>query len=119
MGVRLADGGPEARFRVDLPALGAAAARIVFVLSVHDAEARGQDLSEVSLLHVRLIDPGSGEELLCFGFPAGPAGAAGVTFGELVREDDGWWFSAVSEAYAGGLAEIVEAHGVAVEAEAT
>ncbi|ONK12262.1 TerD family protein [Streptomyces sp. MP131-18] len=119
VGVRLTDDGPEARFRVELPSLGAAAERIVFVLSVHDAEVRGQDLSEVSLLHVRLIDPGSGEELLCFGFPAGPAGAVGVTFGELVREDDGWWFSAVSEAYAGGLAEIVEAHGVAVEADAT
>ncbi|UCM89634.1 protein kinase domain-containing protein [Streptomyces marincola] len=118
VGVRLTADGPEARLVVEPGALGAAAERVVFVLSVHDAEARGQDLSAVGLLHVRLIDPGSGEELLCFGFPSGPRGAAGVTLGELVREEDGWWFAAVSAEYPGGLAQIVRAHGVAVEAEA-
>ncbi|MDT0309112.1 TerD family protein [Streptomyces sp. DSM 44917] len=117
VGVALADGGPEARFAVELPALEAAVERVVFTVSVHDAEERGQDLSDVALLHVRLIDPDSGDELLCYGFPAGPPHATGVTFGELVREEDGWWFAAVSRAYAGGLAEIVEAHGLAVEAD--
>ncbi|MDT0346667.1 protein kinase domain-containing protein [Streptomyces litchfieldiae] len=112
--LRLAADGPEAMFWVKPVALRPGAARVVFALSIHDAEARGQELSAVRLLHARLVDPGSGEELLCFGFPAGPPGASGVTFGELVREDDGWWFGAVSRPYTGGLAGIAEAHGVAV-----
>ncbi|MGK5532535.1 protein kinase domain-containing protein [Streptomyces sp. URMC 129] len=119
IGMRLGGDDPEALFRVELPRLGARAERIIFVLSIHDAEARGQNLAGIGLLHARLIDPGNDMELLCYGFPSGPAHATGLTVGELVREDDGWWFSAVSRPYAGGLAEIAQAHGVAVEADPT
>ncbi|WP_049579548.1 protein kinase domain-containing protein [Streptomyces sp. SBT349] len=114
VGVALDGEEPEVRFRVALDGLEQRADRVVFVLSVHDAEARGQNLSAVGRPHVRLTDPGSGEELLCYGFPSGPVRGPGMTIGELVREEDGWWFSAMSRAFVGGLAEIVEAHGVAV-----
>ncbi|RKN05568.1 hypothetical protein D7319_25180 [Streptomyces radicis] len=118
VGVRLGGDEPEVRFGVDLRSLQPEADRVVLVLSIHDAEARGQNLAGVRQPHVRLIDPSNDEELLCFGFPAGPLRGTGMTIGELVREDDGWWFAAVSRSFPGGLAEIVEAHGVAVEAEA-
>jgi serine/threonine-protein kinase len=118
VGVRLDGDGPEVCFLVDVEGLPTRAERVVFALSVHDAKARGHELSAVRGLHVRLMDRGGDEELLCFGFPTGPAGAPGVTFGELAREDGAWWFAASSRPYAGGLAEIVRAHGVAVEADA-
>jgi serine/threonine-protein kinase len=117
VGVRLGGEDPEALFTVDLPALPAAAGRVVFALSVDEGPSRGQDLSAVGLPHVRLLAPDGmgGGELLCYGFPTGPAGATGLVLGELVREEDGWWFAATSREYAGGLAEVASAHGVAVE----
>ena len=115
VGVTLGGDDPEALFRVDLTRLPAAAERIVFALSLDEGPARGQELSQVSLLHTRLLDRADGTELLCYGFPSGPRKATGLTLGELVREEDGWWFSAVSRSFAGGLAEIAEEHGVAVE----
>ncbi|MFD5321638.1 protein kinase [Streptomyces sp. NPDC127098] len=119
VGVRLEGGESEAWFAVRLPALPAAAERVVFALSVDEERTPGRDLSDAGLLHTRLVDPSNDRELLCYGFPAGPAGASGVLLGELVREEDGWWFSAASVAFDGGLAEIAESHGVAVEAETT
>jgi serine/threonine-protein kinase len=120
-GIRLIDPEPEAHFAILLPRLEAQprAARVLFALSIHEAEARGQDFAMVRSPHIRLLDD-DGVELLCYGFPAGPAGCAGLTMGELVRDDDGegWAFTAVSRGYAGGLAEIVEEHGIEVSAEA-
>ncbi|RKN39172.1 protein kinase domain-containing protein [Streptomyces hoynatensis] len=115
VGVTLGGDDPEALFRVDLARLPEAVERIVFALSVDEGQARGQELSAVGLLHTRLLDREGGTELLCYGFPSGPRGSAGLTLGELVREEDGWWFSAVSRSFAGGLAELAEVHGVAVD----
>lgn len=108
----------EARITVDLPELDERAERIVFALSIHDAQARGQDLSMVRALHVRLLDGGDGAELLCYGFPEGPRNSTGVTLGELTRDEGGWGFHATSRGFAGGLAEIAESHGVDVHADA-
>jgi stress response protein SCP2 len=117
-GLRLTDSGPEARFAVELPWLEAQrrASRVLFVLSIHEAEARGQDFAAVLRPHIRLLDSDDGGELLCYGFPTGPARCAGLVLGELVRDDDGegWAFMAVSRGYAGGLAEIIEEHGLEI-----
>ncbi|MGP3967141.1 protein kinase domain-containing protein [Streptomyces sp. 6N223] len=120
-GIRLTDAEPEARFAIELPWLEAQAraSRVLFTLSIHEAEARGQDLAMVRRPHIRLLESGGGE-LLCYGFPIGPARCAGMTLGELARDDDGegWAFTAVSRGYVGGLAEIVEEHGLEVAAGA-
>ncbi|MFR9722529.1 protein kinase domain-containing protein [Streptomyces sp. MS19] len=119
VGVRLGGDDPEAVFTVELPKLAERVERVVFALSVDEEQSgAGNDLSLVSLLHTRLLGVASEAELLCYGFPAGPPGATGLTIGELVREEDGWWFSAVSRAYDGGLADIAMAYGVSVEADA-
>jgi serine/threonine-protein kinase len=116
-GIRLVDPEPEAHFAVQLPRLEAQprAYRVLFVLSIHEAKERGQDFAMVRAPHLRLLDD-EGSELLCYGFPTGPPGCSGLTLGELIRDDDGegWAFTAVSRAYAGGLAEIVQEHGVEV-----
>ncbi|MGP4109848.1 protein kinase domain-containing protein [Streptomyces sp. 4N509B] len=116
-GIRMASDEPEARFAVRLDRLEAQprAWRVLFVLSIHDAEARGHDMAMVRVPHIRLMETDRADaELLCYGFPFGPRGRTALTLGELVRDEDGegWAFSATSRAYTGGLAEIAETHGV-------
>ncbi|MEO3755934.1 TerD family protein [Streptomyces sp. B6B3] len=125
-GLRLVRAEPEALFAVRAPRLerDPRADRVLFVLSIHEARERGQDMSMVRAPHVRLLDASGGthdgEELLCYGFPEGPAGCGGLTLGELNRDDDGegWAFTAVSQGFPGGLLEIAESHGVDVHADA-
>ncbi|MDT0268077.1 TerD family protein [Streptomyces sp. DSM 44915] len=117
VGVTLWGDDPEASFTVRLPELPAGARRVVFALSLHEESAPGRDLAGVGRPHLRLLDAERDVELLCYGFPAGPSGMTGLTVGELVRDEDDWVFSAASVGFAGGLAEIAETHGVAVEAE--
>ncbi|SOD65934.1 serine/threonine protein kinase [Streptomyces zhaozhouensis] len=119
VGVTLAGEDPEALFTVRLPELGEEARRVVFALSLHEeGPGGGRDLAAVGRPHLRLRDAENGAELLCYGFPDGPPGVTGVTVGELVRDDDGWLFSANSRGFPDGLAEIAESYGVLVEAEA-
>ncbi|UED85663.1 protein kinase domain-containing protein [Streptomyces profundus] len=116
VGVRLGGDDAEALFSVRLPELPEGARRVVFALSLDGESADGGDLFRVEQPHLRLLDAGAETELLCYGFPRGPAGVLGVTVGELVRDDEGWLFSASSSGFPGGLAEIAESHGVLVEA---
>ncbi|MGW8849797.1 protein kinase domain-containing protein [Streptomyces xiamenensis] len=108
------EGTREARITVRLPELDERAVTVRFALSVHDAEARGHDLSHARALHIRLLDPAGDTELLCYGFPVGPVHCTGLTLGELTLGEDGWGFHAISRGYAGGLGEIAETHGVNV-----
>jgi serine/threonine-protein kinase len=107
----------EAQFQVGAE-LEERVARVVFALSIHEADARNQDLSMVEGPHVRLSDEASGTDLLCYGFPKGQRHSTSLTLGELYRDDQGdWGFHAVSRGYANGLAEVAEAHGVNVRGE--
>lgn len=107
----------EARITVDLPALDERAERVLFALSIHDAETHAHDLSEVRALHLRMLSADGEAELLCYGFPRGPAHCTGLTMGELTRDAEGWAFHAISRGYGGGLAEIASSHGVRLSAE--
>ncbi|GAA1931222.1 hypothetical protein GCM10009716_43080 [Streptomyces sodiiphilus] len=111
--------GDDGRFGITPELLEEEVDRIVFALSIHDAEARGHDLSMVEGLHIRLNDTAGGSELLCFGFPRGPQHSTGLTMGELYRDGQGGWgFHAISRGFAGGLAQIAEEHGVNVRGDA-
>ncbi|MFF8836890.1 TerD family protein [Streptomyces sp. NPDC015130] len=49
---------------------------------------------------------------------ARPDDAEAVVYGEFFRESGGWKFTGIGKGYASGLAELVTAYGVEVEAEA-
>lgn len=106
-GVRWVDGGGRQRVELDLDAVPADAQAVLITVSLAGAGTFGS----MPPPGVRL--DGDGEAAL-FTVPGlGPERA--IIGLEVYRRDGGWKVRAVGQGYAGGLAELVEAHGVEVD----
>lgn len=111
------DGGVEGddeSINVSLAALGPEMARIVFPVSIHDADIRGQNFGQVQNAYIRIINAADGQELVRYDLTEDYSSETALIFGELYRNGAEWKFRAVGQGYASGLAGIVRDFGVNV-----
>ncbi|MBC2874283.1 TerD family protein [Streptomyces sp. TYQ1024] len=107
--------GDAQRIHVDLGRVPADVMKIVFPVSLYEAESRGQDFRQVRGAHIRVTDQEGGAELARYELAAGDAGdETAMVFGELYRHGAEWKFRAVGQGYASGLAGIAADYGVDV-----
>ncbi|MFF4948118.1 TerD family protein [Streptomyces chattanoogensis] len=110
----LTGGGDLEQIQVDLGAVPAAVAKIVFPVSLYEAERRGQNFGQVRSAYIRIVDQDSGTELARYDLRGDAATETAMVFGELYRHDADWKFRAVGQGYASGLAGIAQDYGVDV-----
>ncbi|NJQ07301.1 protein kinase domain-containing protein [Streptomyces lonarensis] len=109
------DGDGEQRFLVEPGRLDADTDRIVFALSLHEAEERGLNMSSLADMTVRVLDADSGAELCGFRLENDAVGDGyGLSLGELYRTPQGWGFHADCAAHPSGLVQIAQVYGVNV-----
>ena len=106
--------GDDETINVNLLALPAEAARIVFPVSIYEAEARGQTFGQVRNAYIRVVDQVDGRELARFDLTADASTETAMVFGELYRYGAEWKFRAIGQGYASGLRGIVRDFGVSV-----
>ncbi|MFH8563108.1 TerD family protein [Streptomyces sp. NPDC017988] len=109
-----AEEGDRAQIRVWLPGVPAEAARIVFALTIYDAEARRQTFAQVRHAYIRAVDAASGRQIARYDFENVFAAENAVILGELHRHRTGWRFRATGEGYTSGLFGIARSFGVNV-----
>ncbi|MFD5321837.1 TerD family protein [Streptomyces sp. NPDC127098] len=108
-----ADGDQE-EIMVDLAALPPEVDRVVFAVSIYDADARRQSFGQVTRAFIRVIDQADGGELARYDLTEDASSDAAMVFGELYRHAAEWRFRAVGQGYASGLRGIAADHGVTV-----
>ncbi len=101
--------GRRGGFSVDPARLPAAIERVVFCVTVHEAQAKGQTLA---LLGDASIDVADGALRFAPALAAAPEAA--MIFGELYRRGGEWKFRAVGQGFAGGLAPLAQSFGIDV-----
>ncbi|MDI9884435.1 TerD family protein [Streptomyces sp. HNM0645] len=106
--------GDDEQIKVDLASVPADVTRIVFPVSIHDAEARSQSFGQVRNAFIRVVNQAGGAELARYDLSEDASTETAMVFGELYRNGDEWKFRAVGQGYASGLAGIVSDFGVAV-----
>ncbi|MFD4720949.1 TerD family protein [Streptomyces sp. NPDC058423] len=106
--------GDDEQIKVDLAAVPADVTRIVFPVSIHDAEARSQSFGQVRNAFIRVVNQSGGAELARYDLSEDASTETAMVFGELYRNGDEWKFRAVGHGYASGLTGIVSDFGVAV-----
>ncbi len=107
--------GPDVeRIDVDLVRVPAGVAKIVFPVSLYEADRRGQSFGQVTGAYIRVVDRGSGRELARYDLTAGASAETAMVFGELYRHGTEWKFRAIGQGYASGLAGIASDYGVDV-----
>ncbi|MFR9675033.1 TerD family protein [Streptomyces sp. TR02-1] len=99
---------------VDLPQVPAQVDRIVFAVSIHDAESRNQAFGQVTDAYIRVVNQEDGQELARYDLTEDASTETAMIFGELYRHGGEWKFRAVGQGYASGLRGIALDFGVNV-----
>ncbi|WP_419994626.1 TerD family protein [Streptomyces boninensis] len=106
--------GDDESLILDLQTVPAAVQKIVFPVSIHDAELRGQAFGQVSNAFIRVVNQADGAELARYDLSEDASTETAMIFGEVYRRGDEWKFRAVGQGYASGLRGIALDFGVNV-----
>jgi|KBSSwiStaDraftv2_1062776.scaffolds.fasta_scaffold00864_24 tellurium resistance protein TerD len=107
-------GGDDEQITVDLRTLNAQAAKVVFAVSIYDAEVRRQTFGQVRDAFIRVLDSTTGLEIARYDLTEDASTETAMLFGELYRYGGEWKFRAVGQGYASGLRGIAVDFGVNV-----
>ncbi|MGW2649973.1 TerD family protein [Streptomyces sp. NPDC001393] len=106
--------GDDEVIKVNLAAAPADVDRIVFPVSIHEADARGQSFGQVGNAYIRVVNQAGGQEIARYDLSEDASTETAMVFGELYRYGGEWKFRAVGQGYASGLRGIASDFGVNV-----
>jgi tellurium resistance protein TerD len=106
--------GDDEQVKVDLAGLPAEAARVVFPVSIYEAENSGQSFGQVRNAFIRVVNQADNAELARYDLSEDASTETAMIFGELYRNGEEWKFRAVGQGYSAGLAGIARDYGVNV-----
>ncbi|MBV5310030.1 TerD family protein [Chromatium okenii] len=105
-------GGDDEAVSINLPGVEAAIQRVVFAVTIHDAETRNQNFGMVRNAFMRVLNKDSNTELARFDLSEDYSTETAMIFGEVYRNGAEWKFKAVGQGFAGGLNALAKDHGV-------
>jgi len=88
--------------------------KIVFCVTIHDADMRKQNFGQVSHAFVRVVNKDSNNEVARYDLSEDASIETAMIFGEIYRHSGEWKFKAVGQGYAGGLAALAKQYGINV-----
>ncbi|APE26208.1 TerD family protein [Streptomyces sp. NPDC087908] len=106
--------GDDEQVKVSLATVPADVAKIVFPVSIYDAENRQQSFGQVRNAFIRVVNQAGGAEIARYDLSEDASTETAMVFGELYRNGDEWKFRAVGQGYASGLRGIAQDFGVNV-----
>ncbi|UOA08718.1 TerD family protein [Methylobacter sp. S3L5C] len=86
--------------------------RIVFCVTIHDAEMRKQNFGQVSHAYARIVNKDTNNEVTRYDLSEDASIETAMIFGEIYRHSNEWKFKAVGQGYAGGLAALAKQYGI-------
>jgi tellurium resistance protein TerD len=106
--------GDDESLLVDLSKVPDRCDKIIFPVSIHLADDRGQAFGQVSNAFIRVVNQADGQELARYDLSEDASTETAMIFGELYRYQGEWKFRAVGQGYASGLRGIALDFGVNV-----
>jgi tellurium resistance protein TerD len=106
--------GDDEVVKVNLATVPAEVDRIVFPVSIYEAEQRSQSFGQVRNAFIRIVNQTGGAEVARYDLTEDASTETAMVFGELYRNGAEWKFRAVGQGYASGLAGIARDFGVNV-----
>jgi len=106
--------GDDESILVDLTKVPDNVDKIVFPVSIYEADSRGQTFGQVGNAFIRVVNQFDQAELARYDLTEDASTETAMIFGELYRRDGEWKFRAVGQGYASGLRGIALDFGVNV-----
>ncbi len=106
--------GDDEQIKANLAGMGADVDKIVFPVSIYEAEQRRQSFGQVRNAFIRVVNAADNSEITRYDLSEDASTETAMVFGELYRNGDEWKFRAVGQGYSSGLAGIARDFGVGV-----
>ncbi|ATW48350.1 TerD family protein [Streptomyces xantholiticus] len=106
--------GDDEQIKVNLASVPADVDKIVFPVSIYEAESRQQSFGQVRNAFIRVVNQADNSELARYDLSEDASTETAMVFGELYRNGAEWKFRAVGQGYASGLRGIAQDFGVNV-----
>ncbi|MCY0925779.1 TerD family protein [Streptomyces sp. H27-H1] len=106
--------GDDEAIKVNLAGVPAEVSKIVFPVSIYEAESRQQSFGQVRNAYIRVVNQADNAELARYDLSEDASTETAMVFGELYRNGAEWKFRAIGQGYASGLRGIAQDFGVNV-----
>lgn len=106
--------GDDEVVKVELSKVPGELDKIVFSVTIHDAETRKQNFGQVSHAYIRICNEDGGAEIARYDLSEDASIETAMIFGEIYRVDTEWKFKAIGQGFAGGLGPLAASFGVNV-----
>ena len=104
--------GDDELIKIKLDKIPADVAKLVFVVTIHDAAVRRQNFGQIEGAFIRLVNDDTQIEVARYDLTEDASTETAMLFGELYRHNGEWKFRAVGQGYAGGLASVCAQYGI-------
>ncbi|MQY11323.1 General stress protein 16U [Streptomyces sp. RB5] len=106
--------GDDEVIKVNLAGVPGDVDKIVFPVSIYEAESRQQSFGQVRNAYIRVVNQADNNELARYDLSEDASTETAMVFGELYRHGAEWKFRAIGQGYASGLRGIAQDFGVNV-----
>jgi len=106
--------GDDEQIHVDLSKIPANISKIAFTVTIYEADERNQNFGQVSNSYIRIVDEGSGQELIRYDLGEDFSIETAVVVGEMYKNKGEWKFNAIGSGFQGGLAALCNHYGIEV-----
>jgi tellurium resistance protein TerD len=104
--------GDDEVVEVNLTKVPADIAKVVFSVTIHEADARRQNFGMVSGAFIRVVNDERGTEIARFDLSEEASIETAMIFGEIYRHSGEWKFRAIGQGFRGGLEALAQSFGV-------
>ena len=110
---RTGDGdGDDEQMLVKLPLVPSIVQKIVFTVTIHDADQRKQNFGQVSNAFIRIVNEDTNEEIIRYDLGEDFSIETALVVGEIYRHGGEWKFNAIGSGFQGGLASLINEFGL-------
>jgi len=106
--------GDDEVIRVDLANVPQEITRLVFAVSIYEAEARKQNFGMVASAYMRVLNNATRSEISRYDLSEDASLETSMIIGEVYRHNTEWKFKAVGQGFRGGFPELIRSFGVNV-----
>ena len=106
--------GDDEKLLVDLSRIPADVDKIVFTVSIYEAEKRHQNFGSVRNAFIRIVNRADNAEVARYDLTEEASNNTAMIFAELYRYTGEWKFRAVGQGFEGGLAAMARSYGLNV-----
>jgi tellurium resistance protein TerD len=106
--------GDDEQVKVDLERVPQDIAKLVFSVTIHDADTRRQNFGQVEGAFIRVVNGETDRKIVRYDLSEDASTETAMLFGEVYRNKGEWKFRAVGQGFAGGLGPMARNYSVNV-----